>query len=86
MEKSLMMSVIYLEPFYELLEIILFYFLTGWHILSKGNDYYSRKICSVGDTSTVIYFSKFAVGRGLQHSILLKTTKTKTKQQQKKPN
>ena len=57
-----MMSIIYLEPSYELLEIILF--LIGWNILSKENDYYSNKICSLGDISTVIYFSKFAVGRG----------------------
>ena len=31
----------------------------------KENDYYSNKMCSLGDASTVIYFSKFAVGWGL---------------------
>lgn len=69
MEKSLMMSIIYLEAFYELLEIIFsFFFFNKMTYVVKGNDYYSNKICSQGDTSTVIYFSKFG-GGDLQHSI-----------------
>lgn len=40
------------------------FFFNKMTCVVKGNDYYSNKICSQGDTSTVIYFSKFGEGRG----------------------
>ena len=53
--------------------------------LSKGNDYYSNKICSIGDMSAVIYFPKFGRGKDLQNSILLKEQLEKKTNKQLKP-
>lgn len=72
MEKVFNDFLLCLETFYELMVIPFFNKKIGWHMLSKVNNYYSHKIYSQGDTSTVVYFSKFGAGKDLHNSILLK--------------